>query len=289
MRLVVWGLGKQYELIKDFIFDEIVGYIDLNKVGERMPDGLVVSGVSALTELRYDKILVTIENHKASVLKIIEQIDSRILEKVIYWKDCLNIKKIVQKKRWETIVIKKDMLQSVNKVYVIAPTKTKSGGPELLHQLVYNLRQNNVKVVIAYATQLEDIRDATDENYRKYVGENAIWAKDIPDETGNIVVIPEVYGEWVFRFSKARIYFWWLSVDNFFVSKILLEKLDDIREKASCHLYQSEYAREFLEMINIPKNIQYELSDYINDKYLEYDYSRCARQNIVAYNPKKGI
>ena len=51
------------------------------------------------------------------------------------------------------------------------------------------------------------------------------------------------------------------------------------------HFVQSNYVKDFLAMKGIDS---YFLSDYINDRYFE---SRCdigSKENIVAYNPKKG-
>ena len=53
------------------------------------------------------------------------------------------------------------------------------------------------------------------------------------------------------------------------------------------HLYQSYYAKYFLEKNNI-YNKAY-LSDYINDIFLEQSIDYCGKQNIVLYNPRKGM
>jgi hypothetical protein len=57
------------------------------------------------------------------------------------------------------------------------------------------------------------------------------------------------------------------------------------------HVYQSEYARLFLEKNGVKKNLAY-LSDYLNATFLNQnpaDFSEEIREKLIVYNPAKGL
>ena len=56
------------------------------------------------------------------------------------------------------------------------------------------------------------------------------------------------------------------------------------------HLYQSEYARQFLLSNRIGAEKMLPLSDYVNKTFLGYDFTQEAeREDVILYNPKKGV
>lgn len=191
--------------------------------------------------------------------------------------------------------------------YVACPPGIKTGGTELLHQLVFELNKNGKNTFIAYT-------EKTDSNpcpsaFEQYI-ENYKYLKDVVDDKNNVIIFPETLVGEIGDFSKIQIVLWWLSVDNFAMNasladafsirgvygiykyikskrnKILNSKLA-FSERVALHLTQSYYAISYLKKHNI-NNIEY-LSDYINLSYLnnriEID---CDRKNIVLYNPVKG-
>ncbi len=179
------------------------------------------------------------------------------------------------------------------KIYCVCPALVKSGGPELLHQLVCQINRLGGDADIAYINS-EEAGGYTNPEFAEYVAGHVISVEDIEDEEGNAVVIPEGWPFVCKEIRKAKILFWWLSVDNF---KILADNDEDIekmirevKESASIHLVQSEYARTYVKSLGIPDNKICHLSDYINEVYLENgtEADKVNRRNSVIYNPKKG-
>lgn len=213
-----------------------------------------------------------------------------------------------------------------SKIYVVAPAKSATGGPELLHQLVFHLR-NDLKID-AYMYYLPNyVLDPIHPEYKNY---NNPYVKEIEDNKRNLIIVPEVISgiKTLSNFSKIRKVVWWLSVDNFYLSLILSSKktfffrntinkvsnlilnkaifninelalkkltqlnlsklLEQVRQ-VDFNLVQSYYAMQHLESNNIPKNKIFYLSDYLNESFLKIQTDLIKKENIVAYNPKKGF
>jgi hypothetical protein len=141
--------------------------------------------------------------------------------------------------------------------------------------------------------------------FKKY---NIRFVKAIAKEDNcgkNILIIPETYTELLYQFKHMRRAVWWLSVDNYIKysgkeNKSNLEliplRLMNFLNKSFfdfgwdknriMHFAQSYYAVDYLRQHKI-KKIQY-LSDYINSIYFT-DFRLYDRENIVLYNPIKGI
>lgn len=176
------------------------------------------------------------------------------------------------------------------KYYIVAPAFLKSGGPELLHQLANTLTNQEKDVYVAYiGCEGKVPSECIPEGYLKYVGKNIIRAEEIPDDSSNVIIVPETYCNLLNKFDEAYIYLWWLSVDFMFWN-IAPESIGYIYSQVDMHLYQSYYAKEFLEKLEIPSTRMLSLSDYINDLYIQQDDTRFAseKKDIVAYNPAKG-
>ncbi len=196
----------------------------------------------------------------------------------------------------------------IKSIYVLCPEKNKTGGTELLHQLVYELRENNLNATIAYIRNDGLKENPINEAFIKYVGDNYCEIEDIVDCSDNILIIPEISIEYTKKFKHIKKYVWWLSIDNyrknfdiFFcvknfhikqVIKLIIGRkfrssYNLLKKNVDVHLVQSYYAKEFLEKKRF-SHINY-LSDYINDIYLKKEMSIENRDNIVLYNPKKGF
>jgi hypothetical protein len=185
------------------------------------------------------------------------------------------------------------------KVYVVAPAHTATGGPELLHQLVYHLRNDlNIDAYMYYVP--EDHPNPVHPAYKQY---NVPYVEEISDDEKNILVVPERY-EFIkytldeVKFINIRKVIWWLSVDNFLTPLIEAYKnktilsIDDVhkyvKENFNFHLAQSYYAINFLKEIKIPEEKIFYLSDYLNTDFLKTKVNLSKKENIVAYNPQKG-
>lgn len=193
-------------------------------------------------------------------------------------------------------------------IYVMCPPNYATGGPELLHQLTSKLNEIGIPAKMYYYPLTES--NPVHPNYVKY---NTDYTSVIEDVAANILIVPEVLIAEVNKLnalSNIRKCIWWLSVDNFFSPlnggylTRLFRKLNFnagvqmlearffksmLTEKGyRYHLVQSEYALKFLGNKGIPS---FYLSDYLNDTFIDSSKytDLSAKENIVLYNPKKGI
>lgn len=193
-------------------------------------------------------------------------------------------------------------------IYVLCPADVKTGGTELLHQLVKTLTDVKVPAGIVY-TEISEEHPGMNPAFLEYT-DGYLREEEIEDEKGNILVVPEIYCERTARYQNLSVYIWWLSVDNYLIHNsfvdrrrangtlraikaLLTGKLKDKTDfvkKAKMHLCQSYYAIHYLETIGISgKQVRY-LSDYVNDIYLAGEDAalREKKEDVVLYNPKKG-
>lgn len=189
-------------------------------------------------------------------------------------------------------------------IYVACPGFNKTGGTELAHQLVYELNQNKIEAYITYyGHQNLSINPA----FTNYVTSFKIL-KDVRDTQDNIIIVPEIRQDILHKFIHIQKSVWWMSVDNylknngvinFYSQSGLLRTLKYILngqvkiggrlvDKNVTHLYQSEYAHNFLVSKGI--NDAKPLSDYLNPIYFDSNKDNFSnRESIVLYNPKKGF
>ena len=170
------------------------------------------------------------------------------------------------------------------KIYVVCPPYNRTGGLELLHQLVYYLNKNGLNAFITY-TNVE-AGDPINEAYKEYVNTYRKF-EEIEDDKNNLVIISEHQIELMDMVRNAKIAIWWLSVDNYLkvydpviAFKLLRIKgvlwylknrrwryrVSKINTRINYNLAQSYYAIDYLKKNNF-KNIEF-LSDYINTDYL---------------------
>lgn len=180
-----------------------------------------------------------------------------------------------------------------NMVYVLCPARIKSGGEELLHQLVYRILSMGGNAAIAYYNC--DDRPDCNPAFVKYAAGHMCHEEDIEDVPGNAVVIPEIGFTYIGKYKNALTMHWWLSVDNFFKAADTFGiKRDAALQqvmKADLHLCQSYYAVDFLHKENVPEEKIKYLSDYINSLYIENALNLktdTVRKNRLLYNPAKG-
>lgn len=199
------------------------------------------------------------------------------------------------------------------KIYVLCPKGLKTGGPELLHQLVFaiNKLNNGSKAYLTYTSETSGKIPV--ESFREYIGDSGIEQSKIEDNANNIIVFPETNLDLMHKFKNVKKYIWWLSVDNFLImSKFstfsgyrkergllraikhaLIGDLYDVNaaiKSADKHLCQSFYAIDYLKSRGInDEKVEY-LADYINDMYVKNSSEYAKRNKIsrVLYNPKKG-
>lgn len=196
-------------------------------------------------------------------------------------------------------------------IYVCCPAYYKTGGTELLHQLVYEINTNtNIKAFITYYNSSNEYLNPA---FSKYVNEYKLIT-DIVDCDNNVIIVPEVFTKILLKYNNIRKIIWWESVDNYLINsnifehykfsksiiscfKYLVKKycfnkntnisIKSIRKNVDLNFVQSIYAKNYLIKNNI--NNIYFLSDYINDIYLVQSVNYDIKENVVCYNPKKGF
>ena len=157
------------------------------------------------------------------------------------------------------------------KIYIACPANVATGGPELLHQLCHKLRKKGYISYMYYYGRKS--ANPVHERYEKYKTQ---FVDYIEDNKNNIIIVPEVNINLLKKFKNIKKSIWWLSVDNYFISKN--SKRNKI--KTIFGLLNFDY-RE--------KNIYY-LSDYLNSIFIEEskNNTKFEKKNNVLYNPKKG-
>lgn len=197
-------------------------------------------------------------------------------------------------------------LKKDTKIYVACPANIATGGPEVLHQLVYELANLGFDAYMYYYGRTENKHPV----HEAYMGYNNKFANNIEDHQKNILIVPEVKTEIIYQYYSIQKVIWWLSVDNYFRLLVSDSKLKKIIKKTLyyLHLYpkqkiyrfskndkiihfvQSEYAKQMLKKRGIIENVFY-LGDYLNNLFIEQQTINLntKKENIVIYNPKKGI
>lgn len=184
-------------------------------------------------------------------------------------------------------------------VYIMCPAHIHSGGPELMHQLGSRLIAQKIDTRIYYYDKKDD--DPVNDLYKHYQVPVADSLSDVP---ANILIMAETALSAYYAVRHMRRIIWWLSVDHYFMNiqdyfgNLLAHPLD-IRvpryymfgdDSCALHLVQSEYARQFLAVNEIPDDRIDHLGDYLNAAFLQNaeTYLQLEKKDLVLYNPKKG-
>lgn len=183
---------------------------------------------------------------------------------------------------------------------VICPRRVVTGGTEAAHQLAHALQAAGHRVEIVYFPIRRD--NLTPDKFKPY---GLALSTELPDRADVVVVVPEVLTRFVWKFRRAQVLIWWLSVDNHFVAQNpakwtkrakqwLRTRLPSQREYAFQpranvhHAWQSEYARRFLVARGVARPLA--LTDYIAPQLIpaESEIQVQGRRDQVLYNPAKG-
>ena len=196
------------------------------------------------------------------------------------------------------------------KTFIYCKPNLVTGGIELLYQLADLLNKNGYDAFIVSA-EGGDFDIPSD-----YVKYNARKALQIEDTKDNVIVIPEVFAAKIKSINYSRIILWWLSIDNYYfnysgsfydlwnfnklfaiksIAKKVLGKIKNNNYSISCiqnntrviNAYQSEYAKSFLSNKGITNLVP--LKDYINEDYIYSPGLNEKKEDLIIYNPKKGI
>lgn len=206
-------------------------------------------------------------------------------------------------------------MDKYKKIYVMSPHGTSTGGVELCHQLVDYLRNRNYDAYIVYVKDWKISNDQSiTQTYQFY---NIKSTQHIEDTPNNILVLPEIFFDYILQFKNIQIGCWWMSVDNhykcttfkdcFLFEKSWINKMRLLKqymvgqrhqfknslkllhkeEKRIIHFYQSHYAQFHLYNLGMPKIMP--LSDYINIQIENNINHNIKKEDIILFNPKKGF
>jgi len=213
------------------------------------------------------------------------------------------------------------------KVYIACPANAATGGPELLHQLAFHLINDlNIRAFMYYYNFNRENFDSP--VHPEYEFFNVPYVLEIPendDVKENILIVPEVLSglSLLPKYKNIRKGVWFLSVDNYYFSKIkkreflfhrALNKImklfgrpplfDIFSEKNLIKLAEKyDYRNDNLlrsadfYMTNSHRGMDwfkelsplYYLSEYLNLDFLKIKTDLSKKEDSVAYNPKKGI
>lgn len=210
------------------------------------------------------------------------------------------------------MIRKKFKIYPDTKVFVVCPASVKTGGTEVIHQLV-NILQEKMDAYVYYVN-IKKNPNPVPEEFEKYHCKKKRQLEHTYDNSHNILIVPETLTEYLYHYKYIQKSIWWLSVDNYISASILENKdkrnysLDMLlslfyperfeffpKNNSIIHLVQSYYAKQYLNKHGVYN--QYYLSDYINDIYLDNyavksenaDKSKEDRKDVVLYNPRKGM
>lgn len=213
------------------------------------------------------------------------------------------------------------------KVYIACPANVASGGPELLHQLGFSFINNLDIPAIMYYYNFNSykFRIPVHPECKIYNVPYVLKIPEIEDIRKNILIVPEVFSglSVLTKYKNIRKGIWFLSVDNYYFSRLsktdfffqrlfnksmkllhlppLFEIYSEKNLKRLVNKY--DYRNDLLlktadfYMTNTYRGLAwfkelkplYYLSEYLNFEFLKIDPDLSEKQNIVAYNPKKGI
>jgi hypothetical protein len=213
------------------------------------------------------------------------------------------------------------------KVYIACPANYATGGPELLHQLCYHLREDlKINAIMYYYNYNQKNESPVHVEFIKYNNQFVLEINVKDDDKRNILIVPEVKDGLLqlAKFKNIRKGVWLLSVDFYYLSKLskkdyflkrAINKLSKILIKKPLlnfditsqdvidrMIKKNDYTQDALLLSaefylfqswyafkHFDKlNPKYYLSDYLNTAFLEMNTDLFSKENIVVYNPKKG-
>ncbi|MCL4546186.1 MAG: hypothetical protein M1576_00375 [Deltaproteobacteria bacterium] len=212
-------------------------------------------------------------------------------------------------------------------IYIACPANVATGGPELLHQLGFHfINDLNIKAFMYYYDfDNNKFKSPMHPEYRFYGVPHVLELPEKQDVQENIFIVPEVLSglQLLFKYKNIRKGIWFLSVDNYYYSKItkkyffllrVFNKVGKLLNKKSLFGIAPENNLKYLAvkydyrkdsllklanfyMTNSYRNMYwfkelkplYYLSEYLNIEFLNIQINISEKENIVIFNPKKGF
>lgn len=200
------------------------------------------------------------------------------------------------------------MVCKYKKIYIFSPPNGVTGGPETLHMLCSIILKNGGDATMYYGRGKYNIPN----NYLKY---NISCVRRIKDDSQNLIIVPETDTNILNKYKKIKKMICFLSLDFYlarlpesrvdrFIKKYKLPKIlkkpfinilnlfssykkINLRDSNILLSYNCEYIKQFFLENGINMNNTIYLCGPISSEHFSSD--NIAKENIVAYNPKKGL
>ncbi|MGB9794733.1 hypothetical protein [Caldisericum exile] len=218
-------------------------------------------------------------------------------------------------------------IYNTTKIYIACPANYASGGPELLHQLGYHFINDLNVPAFMYYYNFDNSKFKTPV-HPEYEFYNVPYTLEISEEEDiekNILIVPEILSglSLLPKYKNIRKGVWFLSVDNYYFSRIakkdfffqralnklmrLFHKppLFDIFSENNLNKLAKKYDYRHDQLLKLADfyitnsnrgmnwfkdlNPLYFLSEYLNPEFLKIQTDLSKKENIIAYNPKKGF
>ncbi|MBO7483080.1 MAG: hypothetical protein J6U17_04255 [Kiritimatiellae bacterium] len=182
-------------------------------------------------------------------------------------------------------------------VYVVCPAHVATGGTEAAHALCYELLKLDISAFMLYIN-VKDFGAVVHERFKRF---NVPYVLTVEDSANAKLVIPETCTDFIPRFPLMTKYIWWLSVDNYtrplkvcgprdminLLRDRLFKRNVNFKDASIVHMCQSQYAMVFVRRMGAT-NAHF-LMDYLGKEHLEPIDMSAHREDVILYNPAKGL
>ncbi|MBI2352793.1 hypothetical protein HYV11_00940 [Candidatus Dependentiae bacterium] len=194
---------------------------------------------------------------------------------------------------------------NIKNVIIVSPQSLVTGGAEALVQLFHELHQAGFTTHMLWISKFSEVKIKYDKGIA-YLCPNSTnngpevyqikyqtksLANDIPLDQSTLVVLPEIWGNYIPLFKNAKIGFYWLSIEYFkshpessYYRSLIFEKKSD---PWNCiHFSDAPWISKTIAEWGIQS---YLLEVPISSHYLSTPQQRTKIENSIAYNPAKGF
>jgi len=158
------------------------------------------------------------------------------------------------------------------KIYMLTPPNYVTGGVEACFQIADAINNQGGE---CYTVFTANVPNPVPEEYKRYNIKNCNGLID--NGPSNLFIVPEIFPHVLEDPQLANMHksIWWLSVDH---------NRDSTKDfsKDILHLYQSEYAKNFL--VNKTEKVL-PVFDYLSDEYFD-EYDKQEKKNRICYSIK---
>lgn len=195
----------------------------------------------------------------------------------------------------------------------IFSNKVPTGGPETMHQFASLLKRLGVDVSVFY---FDSEKKEIPPKLKAY---DIPIAKEIEDIEENMMIVPEMFTQYLYKYKRIRKCIWWLSRDLYYGYNSLeglircaqRQKINKVwypiciplmylkhkmvrpyfkfgKDKNEIfHLYNCEYARVYLEQKGVVETNMLYMCGPIREEYFECTPQK--KEPLLTYNPKKNF